>query len=42
VKPFNEGIAGCVSIVFCKYDEGIANSTHMFKEYGILAQFKCI
>lgn len=42
VTPFNEGIAGCASIVFCKYDGGIANSTHMSGEYGTLVQFRCI
>jgi hypothetical protein len=36
VKSFNEDIGGCVSIVFCKYDGGIANSTHMSSKYEIL------
>jgi hypothetical protein len=40
VKPPNEGIVCSKSDL--QWDGGIANPTHISKEYGALVQFRCI
>jgi hypothetical protein len=42
VKLFKEGVVSCAPRMFCKYDGGITNLTHMFREYGVPFQFRCI
>jgi hypothetical protein len=42
VKFLKEGVVSCAPRMFCKYDGGITNLMHMFKEYGVLVQFRRI
>ncbi len=41
-KLFKKSVVGCAPRVFCKYDVGIENVAHMFKEYGAPIQFRHI